>query len=168
MRFAGVVASLGVMMSFSRRIGTCPSIKRRVRWSSLVTTQSPMMIRSRGLSSTFSAIRSVLASPDSLYRAPGLVNETLSGGSYCFPPLVTPDVPNAYPRNTDPYLAKQPQHRLIGLRGERQRRGRKLLAGLQRQHVGAFLIVVGEDEVVGADLQRVDHRLGELGAILHD
>src|SRR5262245_35125054 len=153
MRFAGVVASRGVMMSFSRRIGTCPSIKRRVRWSSLVTTQSPMMIRSRGLSSTLSAIRWVLVMT---HRARCLVNEALSGGNPRFPPLSPPPTPRPcyktalQDRFTRPFyktvlfaklvletavmerelrrrgtteLAEQPQHRLIGLRGERQCRG---------------------------------------------
>src|SRR5437016_5066660 len=44
------------MMSFSRRIGTVPSMSSRVRWSALVTTQSPSRMRSPGLSSTFNAM----------------------------------------------------------------------------------------------------------------
>jgi hypothetical protein len=43
-------------MSFSRRIGATPSINNLVRMSELVTTLWPMMIRSKGFSSTFSAI----------------------------------------------------------------------------------------------------------------
>src|SRR5664279_789614 len=65
-------------------------------------------------------------------------------------------------------LAEQPQHVLVGLRSERQRGGRQLLAGLQRKQVGAFLVGVGEREVVRAGLQRVDRRLGEVLADLHD
>jgi hypothetical protein len=45
----------GVMMCFSRRIGAVPSIERRVREPWLVTTQSPIMMRSSGLSLIFSA-----------------------------------------------------------------------------------------------------------------
>lgn len=56
MRLAGVLAASAVMMSFSRRIGASPSMSRRVRWSSLVMTQSPIRMRSRGFSSTFRAI----------------------------------------------------------------------------------------------------------------
>ena len=52
---AGVVAALSFMMSVSRRIGTFPSITRRVRWPWFVTTQSPSMTRSLGLSSIFRA-----------------------------------------------------------------------------------------------------------------
>ena len=64
-------------------------------------------------------------------------------------------------------LLEQAEHALAGLRGERQRGGRELLAGLQREQVGAFLVGIGEGEAVGAGLQRVDHRLGEVLADLH-
>ena len=37
-------------------------------------------------------------------------------------------------------LLEQPQHVLVGLRGERQRRGRELLAGLQGEQVGALFV----------------------------
>src|SRR5690606_38663919 len=57
-------------------------------------------------------------------------------------------------------LAEERQHRLVGLSGQRQRRGRQRLAGLQGEQVGTFLVGVGDDEVVGAGLQRVDHGLG--------
>jgi hypothetical protein len=53
MRLAGLSAVSGVRMSFSRRIGALPSMKRRVRWSALVTTQLPMISFSPGFSSTF-------------------------------------------------------------------------------------------------------------------
>ena len=65
-------------------------------------------------------------------------------------------------------LAEQPQHRLVRLVGERQRGGGELLAGLQGQHVRAFAVGIGDDQTVGAGLQRVDHRVGEGLAILHD
>src|SRR5450759_2601649 len=64
-------------------------------------------------------------------------------------------------------LAEQPQHALVGLRCERQRGGRQLLASLQREQVGAFLVGVGEGEGGGTALQRVDRRLGEVLADLH-
>ena len=64
-------------------------------------------------------------------------------------------------------LAEQPQHRLVGLRRERQRGGGKLLAGLQGQHVGAFLVGVGQHQIVGAGLQRADQVLGEVLTGLH-
>ena len=41
---------------------------------------------------------------------------------------------------------EQPEHGLAGLRGERQGGGRKLLPGLQREKVCAFLVGVGERE----------------------
>ena len=50
------VGAFGVRMSFSRRIGALPSISKRVRWSWLVMTHSPIRMRSLGLSSTFSAM----------------------------------------------------------------------------------------------------------------
>src|SRR5690606_31254893 len=58
--------------------------------------------------------------------------------------------------------SEQPQHRLVGLRRHRQRRRRELLAGLQGKKVRRFLVGIGKDEAVGAGLQRVDHRLGEV------
>ena len=64
-------------------------------------------------------------------------------------------------------LLEQAEHVLVGLRGERQGGGRQLLAGLQGEQVGAFLVGVGERQVVGAGLQRVDRRLGEVLADLH-
>src|SRR5690606_30437543 len=66
-----------------------------------------------------------------------------------------------------PGSAEQAQHVLVGLRSKRQSGGRKLLAGLQGQQVRAFLVRVGEGEGVGAGLQRVDRRLGEVLADLH-
>ena len=51
-----------------------------------------------------------------------------------------------------PLLPEQPQHVLVGLRGQRQRGGRQLLAGLQGEQVGALLVAVGEREVVGAGI----------------
>jgi hypothetical protein len=45
---------------------------------------------------------------------------------------------------------RAPGHVLVGLGGERQCRLRQLLARLERQHVGAFLIGVGQRKVVGA------------------
>src|SRR5450759_3478774 len=64
-------------------------------------------------------------------------------------------------------LAEQPQHVLVGLRSERQRGGRQLLAGLQREQVGAFLVGVGEREGGRTALQRIDHRLGKVLTGLH-
>src|SRR6185312_13790007 len=64
-------------------------------------------------------------------------------------------------------LLEQPQYVLIRLSGERQRRSGELLARLQGQQVGALFIGVRERQVVGAGLQRVDHRLGEILANLH-
>src|SRR6185437_170110 len=43
-------------MSFSRRIGASPSMMRRVRWSSLVMTLSPTMMRSPAFNSTLRPI----------------------------------------------------------------------------------------------------------------
>src|SRR5664280_1358536 len=64
-------------------------------------------------------------------------------------------------------LAEQPQHVLVGLRSERQRGGRQLLAGLQREQVGTFLVRVGQGEGGRTALQRIDRRLGEILADLH-
>src|ERR1019366_8157992 len=64
-------------------------------------------------------------------------------------------------------LAEQPQHVLVGLRSERQRGGRQLLAGLQCKQVGTFLVRVGKGEGGSTRLQRVDCRLGEVLADLH-
>jgi len=62
---------------------------------------------------------------------------------------------------------EQPQHRLVGLRGQRQGRGGQLLTGLQGEEVCAFLVGVGQDQVVGAGLQRSDQVLGEVLTGLH-
>src|SRR4029079_7974414 len=64
-------------------------------------------------------------------------------------------------------LLEQAEHGLAGLRGKLQGGGGQLLAGLQREQVGAFLVRVGEGEGVGAALQRVHHGLGEVLADLH-
>src|SRR6185437_3518687 len=64
-------------------------------------------------------------------------------------------------------LLEQAQYVLVGLRGDRQRRGRQLLAGLQREKVGAFLVGIRQRQVVGAGAEGVDRRLGEVLAGLH-
>jgi hypothetical protein len=64
-------------------------------------------------------------------------------------------------------LAKEPQHGLIGLAGERERGLRQLLAGLEREHVGGFLVGIGEGQIGRAGLEGIDHLLGEVFAILH-
>src|SRR5689334_8430744 len=58
------------------------------------------------------------------------------------PPFVEPDLSAG--------LAEETQHRLVGLRGERQGRRGQLLAGLQGQEVRTFLVGVGQHEVVRA------------------
>src|SRR6185295_16859261 len=60
MRFAGVLAREAVTMSFSRRIGLAPSITSQDRWLQLVMTDSPIRMRSLGLSSTLSAMTCLL------------------------------------------------------------------------------------------------------------
>src|SRR5690606_12907553 len=50
----------------------------------------------------------------------------------------------------------QAQHRLVRLRSQRQRGDAKLLGRLQGQEVRAFLVLVGQRQLVGAFLQRVD------------
>src|SRR6202171_4944232 len=65
-------------------------------------------------------------------------------------------------------LTEQLEDRLVRLRSQRQRRDRKLLAGLQRQHVGAFQVGVDEREPIGAGPQGIDHVVGEVLAVLHD
>src|SRR5688500_6786858 len=52
------------------------------------------------------------------------------------------------PRALLPALAEQPQHRLARLRSERERRLRELLAGVEGEQVGAFLVGVGERQLV--------------------
>src|SRR6476661_7153425 len=64
--------------------------------------------------------------------------------------------------------SEQAQDALVRLVGERQRGLRELLARLQREEGGGFLVLVGVDEVVGAGAERVDHGLGEVLTGLHD
>src|ERR1700728_554722 len=54
-------------------------------------------------------------------------------------------------------LAEQFEHRLVRLVGDRQCRDFQLLLGLLGEQVGAGLVLVGQNEVGGASLQRVDH-----------
>src|SRR5919112_1974949 len=103
-------------MSFSRRIGASPSMKKRVRCSPLRMTALPMMIRSFGLSSTLRA----------------MWVHSLDGLSGC----------------DGSWLSEEAQHRLVGLRGERQGLRRELLPGLQRQEVGTFLAGIREGEEI--------------------
>src|ERR1041384_597033 len=127
MRFAGVSACSGVMMSFWRRIGAAPSIRRRVRWSPLVTTASPIRMRSPAFSSTFSAIVSLPPPSRAANQADARVEKETGGAR-----------PPPFPLFGDPLgLAEQTQHVAVGLRRKRQRSRRQLLAGLQREQVGA-------------------------------
>jgi hypothetical protein len=91
-------------------------------------------MRSRGLSSTLSAIDSILVSADIAHGEPALVNEALSGG------LIRRCSHLIY-WWLGSGLAEQAQHSLVRLRCQRQRGGGELLAGLQSQHVGAFLVL---------------------------
>src|SRR4030088_3366127 len=59
-------------------------------------------------------------------------------------------------------LREQLEHRLLSLVRDRQGRDRQLLASLQGEQVGAFLVLVGQHELVGAGLQGVDQVLGEV------
>src|ERR1700704_2491975 len=138
MRLAGVFAVSPVRMSFSRRIGVSPSISRRVRWSVLVTTQSPIMTRSPGFSST---LRAMTASLSGLSRS---FRKTVNGALR---------LERAAPVSTwtgDDRLTEQLEDRLVRLRRQRQGRDRQLLPGLQGQHVGALQVGVGEGEPIGA------------------
>src|SRR5690606_6186564 len=65
-------------------------------------------------------------------------------------------------------LTDQLEDRLIGLRSQRERGARQRLAGLQSQQVGGFFVHVGQRQIGGASLQRVDHVLGEVLTVLHD
>jgi hypothetical protein len=47
-------------------------------------------------------------------------------------------------------LLEQPEHVLVGLRGQRECRGRQLLSGLQGEQVGALLVAVRQRELIGA------------------
>jgi hypothetical protein len=58
-------------------------------------------------------------------------------------------------------LREQLEDRLVRLVGDGQCRDFKLLPRLQGQQVGAFLVLIGEHEVAGARLERVDHVLLE-------
>src|SRR3954447_4537416 len=57
---------------------------------------------------------------------------------------------------------KQEQHRLRGLAREREGRLRELLARVEGEQVRAFLIRISESQVIGAALERANHRFGEL------
>ena len=65
-------------------------------------------------------------------------------------------------------LPEQPQDVLIRLGGERERRRGQRLARLQRKQARALLVGVGQGQVVGAGLQRIDRLLCEIRAILDD
>jgi hypothetical protein len=54
------------MISRSRRIGALPSTRKRVRWSPLVITLSPIRMRSPGFSSTFSAMTDLQEDSDAM------------------------------------------------------------------------------------------------------
>src|SRR4029079_8489537 len=64
-------------------------------------------------------------------------------------------------------LVEQAQHVLVGLRRERQRCGRQLLACLQGEQVRAFFVRVGQCKGRRTVLQRVDRRLREVLTDLH-
>src|SRR5438034_2986326 len=123
MRFGGVSARSGVRMSFSRRIGVWPSMTSRVRWSALVTMQSPTMMRSPGFSSTFSAM--TVSAPfawTGMIADDGWQNVNANGG------------PRAAVRGPEKWRvlpAEQAQHVAVALHGKRQGRGRELLTSLQ-------------------------------------
>src|ERR1700689_3288816 len=164
MRLASVSARLSAMMSFSRRIGTVPSMVSRVRWSSLVTTQSPRITRSPGLSSSFRATLESL-------RSRSIVANAVKGRAK---PPVSPLAPCRSPKEKrrgfrpaalvglyQKVLREQLQDRLVRLVGDRQRRDFQLLLRLLGQQVGAFLVLGGQHEVAGAGLQGVDHVLLE-------
>src|SRR5436305_7745723 len=105
-------------------------------------------MRSPGLSSTFNAIvASSRNSPSPNQADPTIENE--NGGAQA-PPFPLLRVGSG--------LAEQAQHVPVRLGGKRQGGRRELLAGLQREQVGAFLVGVGERQTVGSGLQRVDHR----------
>src|SRR5262245_15455721 len=115
---------------------------RRVRWSPLVITLSPMMMRSPGFSST---LRPILASAnqcelarESWRQSAPLASKRKRRGIAA---------PPSSSNSTN--LAEQAQHLLVRLRGERQGNDRELLTGLQRRHVGTFLVGVGQRQVVG-------------------
>ncbi|MNT78068.1 hypothetical protein D3C72_2172660 [compost metagenome] len=81
MRLAGVLAVSAVRMSFSRRMGARPSMKRRVRWSELVMMQLPTSSFSPGFSSTLSAISTSLRDSnvhDLVY--PAIMAKTIEAG----------------------------------------------------------------------------------------
>src|SRR3954447_299250 len=151
MRLAGVLARSAVMMSFSRRIGAEPSINKRVRCSLLVTTVSPIRIRSPGFSSTLSAMTSPPSFPSAESTARNVRKE--NGGAQAPPSRLDLACRG---------LTEEAEHCLVGLSRQRQRCRRQRLAGLQGEQVGAFLVGIGEDEVVRTGLQGVDHRLREV------
>src|SRR5216684_79052 len=141
------------MMSFSRKIGALPSTKRRVRWSSLVMTQSPSMTRSPGLSSIFRPTGASFVTSGNRYFRIGVNQSSNAYGGGPPSRIVKPMVLK---------LREQLEHRLLRLVRNRQGRNRQLLAGLQGKEVRAFLVLVGQNQLVGAGLQRVDEILGEI------
>src|SRR3954454_25391906 len=73
---------------------------------------------------------------------------------------------SAVPRGARPQSGKprlqETQEALLALGRDRERDRAELLSGLQGRQVGAFLVEVGEGELVGARLQADDVVLGEL------
>src|SRR5439155_16307096 len=184
-------------MSFSRRIGAAPSIKKWARVSELVMTLSPIMIRSNGFNSTFSAIASSLANRRSAAR--------VSGNSYTNHHEQYPNIrmqncikKKAFASSTEQVsggvrrrhrgfkekrrgpappigwletllrLLQELEHALLRLVGERERGDRDRLAGRQRLAVGRLLVGVGQGQVGRPGLQHIDDVLREILADLHD
>ena len=63
--------------------------------------------------------------------------------------------------------AEEPQHSLVGLRGQRQSCRGQRLTSLQGQHVGAFLVGVCQNQTISTGLQCIDAVLGEFLTDLH-
>src|ERR1700722_7466105 len=124
-------------------------------------TQSPRMTRSPGFSSSFNATFESLRSRSSVANA---------GEGRAKPPISPCPNRKEKRRGFRPaalvglyqkVLREQLQDRLVRLVGDGQCRDFQLLLRLQGQQVGAFLVLIGEHEVAGARLERVDHVLLE-------
>src|SRR5829696_4876474 len=56
--------------------------------------------------------------------------------------------------------------RLIGLRGQRQRRLRQLLTGVEGEEIRSLLVLIGEHEAVGSGAERQHHAVREVLPVL--
>ena len=65
-------------------------------------------------------------------------------------------------------LAEEAKDRSLALRGQSQGVQAQLLARLQCQEIGAFLVQVSERKFAGSTFQRVDQILGEIEASLQN